>query len=172
MKRRVKKNVFFFVSLSILGSLPVSSYAATWNCWGRQNVSQKNYSTNRTLNYNTDICVRNDERPLDVDVYLHDIKYSGNVQRMARNITVEVTDKKTNKTVTQSVRDFGNYSKYDKEYVHRFEFTAPSSGSYEVKLLRVTMEYWNSNSGSGGDTFNYTTPRKGSTNISAIPTCQ
>jgi len=111
-----------------------------WNCWGWEKYSDKDYDRKTNLSYSSDICVRTDEKPLFLDVYLHEMEFSGSANSINMDITVKVKNKRTNFSQVLSLIDSSEVY-WMKEYVKRFEFPVVLSGEYEIDILSIKVTY-------------------------------
>lgn len=111
-----------------------------WVGWGLQKVSLGSppiYS----FKAKSDVWVRNGERPLLVDVYLHDMKYQGPKHNGTRvRVFASIKHKITGKvTKLQSDETFGVIKKFST----RLEFPAIRSGDYDVDINHISIQYLN-----------------------------
>lgn len=119
-------------------SYPTQAKDHEWDCWGWQKYTSRDYQKKTNISYDTDICVRTDDKPLFVDVYLHKLSFSGSGNSMDIYIQVKVKSKRTNQSY---FLDYNENSNIVSEYVKRFEFPVALSGEYEVTVRRINVTY-------------------------------
>lgn len=140
--KRTYINLLYLCMTIFLVAFSSTSFAVNykWSCWGWESYSGKDHGHKATLNYSSDICVRDNDMPLMVDVYLHKIDYSGNsANSLDIDIIVKVINKDTNQS--QVIRLGDRVSQKPKEYVKRFEFPVSISGGYNVEIMSINMTY-------------------------------
>lgn len=172
MKKLSIRSLFLTSLLVVTFNLSSAAHAAHWTCWGRQNYSKLSTSSGIILRYAMDVCVRDDVRPLLVNVYLHDVNLSSNLFEYSKiSIGVSVTDSKTGETKTITSND-SHGGKDLKEFLKGFQFTVPSVGKYIVKINNITLAFWNKDSYPFYSVYENPSQRSGYTNIIPIPSCR
>ncbi|OAT22823.1 hypothetical protein [Proteus myxofaciens] len=132
------KSISIFILLLSFFSYPALAKYHEWDCWGWQKYTNKDYERKTNISYSTDICVRTDDKPLYVDVYLHKLSFSGNSNSMDFVIQVKVKNKRTNQSY---YLDSTEKSNIVSEYFKRFEFPVALSGEYEITVNRINVIY-------------------------------
>ncbi|EMN4128673.1 phosphodiester glycosidase family protein [Providencia vermicola] len=136
------------LNISVVHANYIDEYSSerseNWNCWGRLYYTFENRNNDNkkvSLSINTDICDRKEIRPLFVDVYLHNIKFSGaSYNKTSIDIIVDIEHKLTGQTeVMRITEDVGKVS----EYMKRFEYPAAKSGEYEITIKQIWLMFRN-----------------------------
>ncbi|EPG7577189.1 phosphodiester glycosidase family protein [Providencia rettgeri] len=110
----------------------------SWEKWGVKSISMGSppiYS----FKAKSDVWVRNNERPMWVDVYLHDMKYQGPSYNQTRiRVVASAKHKISGKIEHQESNEiFGKI----KEFQTRLKFPAIRSGDYEIDIKMISIEY-------------------------------
>lgn len=132
------KSILIFLLFMSFFSYPALAKDHEWDCWGWQKYTAKDNEKKTNISYSTDICVRTDDKPLYVDVYLHNLSFSGGGNSMDTYIQVNVKSKRTNQSYYLESNESG---KIVSEYVKRFEFPVALSGEYEISIQRINVVY-------------------------------
>ncbi|THJ31055.1 phosphodiester glycosidase family protein [Lampropedia aestuarii] len=117
--------------------------SADWSCWGWKRVAMQvrdpHSGNNDILSLSTDVCVRDDLRPLLIDVYFHEIFMSSSFDEIHYDLELSVTHKITGATqsVINSFRqtNIGNGG----EYSARNSFPAIRSGDYDINVIAMKL---------------------------------
>lgn len=115
-----------------------------WDCWGWKNTQMKvkdRNGNNQTLFFHTDVCDRKKARPLTVDVYLHNIFFSGSHDSTDVDVVVKATHKLTGKMQTLIKGSKATGPNASEESVQRFEFSAIRSGEYDIELYQIWITF-------------------------------
>lgn len=168
MKKHFRYLLYLFAtSFAIFFSS--TSFAAEWNCLGNEQYNSKDYERKTTVSYTNDLCIRLDDRPLRIDVYLHKIKFSGSTSNTLDIYTiVKVTHNDTGEVYIQSGLE--KYNKVISEYKKEYTFPVSATGKYTVEVIRVDLTMRKNGKPTGA--FNNIDVRKGTANITPLAMCQ
>ncbi|BBU99163.1 hypothetical protein AB6H26_01855 [Providencia hangzhouensis] len=140
------KSLFCMMLMLFIYGFPVHANemkeTESWVSWGQQSISLGSppiYS----FKAKSDVRVRNNERPLLVDVYLHNMKYQGPSYDQTRvRVTASAKHVISGKLMRQESNEvFGKI----KEFKTRFEFPAIRSGDYEIEIEMIKIDYLDDN---------------------------
>lgn len=119
-----------------------ASARATWDCWGQVpvNISNRNNDGDSVqLSLRSDICVRDDIRPLTLDVYLHGMSFTGHTyNEISYDIMVYATHRLTGNR--ELVRN-SDRSQRVGEKVMRFSFPTVRSGEYDIEVAQIWLTF-------------------------------
>ncbi|QIG04917.1 hypothetical protein [Proteus sp. ZN5] len=151
---RHTKNIIILIIL-VISSVLTNTYAEQpkvveplsvnkseqWNCWGKQKISYKYYGNSPVFSVATDVCVRDNLRPLTVNVNLNNINVTSQYDEYKLHMRVTATHKITGKSKTLTFDNL--YQKSVNNMVRPFEFPATRSGYYKIsiELIRFTFLY-------------------------------
>ncbi|EJD6080715.1 hypothetical protein AB7360_03700 [Providencia alcalifaciens] len=136
--------LFYMVLLFLLSSFNVQANEApstkAWEAWGLQPISL-GMPPIYQFKAKSDVSVRNGDRPLLIDVYLHDMSYTGpkyNETRIRVYISIKhLISGKVSKQMSDET--FGVIKKFQT----RFEFPVVRSGEYAIDVDGISIQYIN-----------------------------
>lgn len=129
-----------FISKNSLEASPNND--STWQCWGEKEVhltARSRPENEVELLLNTDVCVREESRPLTVDLYLKDVRFYGsNYSSVKYSGTINAIH---NLTGNKQSFQFSDISTILNDEVIRIAFPAVRSGDYIIEVEEILVTF-------------------------------